>query len=159
MTQESIEPVARRRGGTAERSTKLFMITTNVQQNKTTGINRQMIAYNIMRQLPICFMLQLKSTLVTVSLWPLKCLSRVGSDCEQRHRLSDNIKPRLKKAKFYTFTDSNPDAHQLCEDFYCPKHHLSTLNYCIQPSRSRTMLTEIQTHKSKVGRQNITNIW
>ena len=34
---------------------------------------------NIMITLPSCFMLGLKSTLVTVSLWPLKCRSSVGS--------------------------------------------------------------------------------
>ena len=32
--------------------------------------------------LPSCFMFGLKSTLVTVSLWPLKCLSSVGSSYE-----------------------------------------------------------------------------
>ena len=38
---------------------------------------------DIMITLPSCFMLGLKSTLVTVSLWPLKCRSSVGSSLDR----------------------------------------------------------------------------
>ena len=39
-----------------------------------------------------CFMLGLKSTHVTVSLWPLKCLSSAGSSCERKFLVNTHPK-------------------------------------------------------------------
>lgn len=58
--------------------------------------------------LPNCFLVLLKSTLVTASLWPLKCLSRDGSSYKTRMSRHYRFKNHLCTIKTFYISTSKP---------------------------------------------------
>lgn len=61
-------------------------------QHHTLGVrpyNNLWSLFRVIKSLPSCFLFGLKSVHVTVSLCPLKCLSRTGSSCKDNVNILD----------------------------------------------------------------------